>query len=283
MVLLDLETSKLTNVTAVERVSRYNANLFFWPGDPKRLGFLAIIDGNMTPFSMDRNGRNKKNLTQGTKGYTYGFEASPDGKHIAYHKSYQVYIAGPQGEHPLQVKTGNPFNFVPRWSRDGQWLLFLSGEHYNCHPFVVRADGTGLRKVGDRQGYSGVMQFLDVVDFHGGSSDCPVWAPDGKRIYYTARFGKGAGAAAVELMQTTVGGKVERLTRSKPGALHYHPTPSPDGRWIAVGSTRADGRRQLFVIPEGQGGSSGGDPRQVTRVPLGWAALHPHWRPSPLR
>ena len=53
----------------------------------------------------------------------------------------------------------------------------------------MRADGTGLRKLADRGGYRGVIEFLDVPDFHGGSSDIPAWSADGTAVYYTARVG----------------------------------------------------------------------------------------------
>jgi len=62
--LLDLATGKATHLTAVERVSSYNIGLFFWPGDPTRLGFQALIDGNSHPFRMDRDGKNKRDLTK---------------------------------------------------------------------------------------------------------------------------------------------------------------------------------------------------------------------------
>src|SRR5581483_12011312 len=41
--LLDMATGKATNLTAIERVSFYNSGLFFWPNDPARLGFQALI------------------------------------------------------------------------------------------------------------------------------------------------------------------------------------------------------------------------------------------------
>ncbi|HZP82922.1 MAG TPA: hypothetical protein VFB21_14885 [Chthonomonadaceae bacterium] len=268
MFLLDMATGKLTNVTAVERVSNYNTGLFYWPNDPHKLGFQALIQGDSHPFRMDRDGRNKKDLTEGSKEFAYGFGASPDGKRIAYHKSYQVWIADADGANAKQIETGHPFNFVPQWSPDGQWLLFLSGEHYDCHPYIVRRDGSGLRKVGDRQGYRGVVAFLDVPDFHGGSSDVPVWARDGNRIYYTAQFGK-----SVELMRTDVEGQSERLSHSPPGTLHYHPTPAPDGRQLLFGSNRT-GTRQLYVMP-----ASDGDARPITQVKPGWGAMWPHWQP----
>src|SRR5207253_11458661 len=135
--LVDLATGKLTNLTAVERVSEYNSGLFYWPNNPKKLGFQALIAGNSHPYSMDLDGRNKKNLTKESSEFAYGFSASPDGQRISYHKSYQVYLADADGSNAQRVQTGQPFNFVPQWSPDGQWLLFVAGEHYDCHPYVV--------------------------------------------------------------------------------------------------------------------------------------------------
>src|SRR5262249_40162483 len=145
--------------------------------------------GNSHPFVMDRDGRNKRDLTEGSREFAYGFGASPDGWRIAYHKGYKVYVADADGSNAREVQTGHPFNFAPQWSAGGAHLRSLSGEHYACHPHVVRADGTHLRKIADRAGYPGVVAFLDVPDFHGGSSDIPNWAADGRSIFYTARVG----------------------------------------------------------------------------------------------
>ena len=269
--LLDLKRGERRNVTAVGRVSTYNSGLFFWPNQPERLGFTAIIGGVSRPYSMGLDGQGKKDLTDGQPEFTYGFEASKDGRRICYHKSYQVYLADADGSGAVQVKTGNPFNFAPQWSPDGEWVLFVSGEHYDCHPHVIRADGTGLRKVASRAGYRGVTEFLDVPDFHGGSSDVPVWSADGRWIYFTA-----LAAGAVELFRAGRGsdGPIEQLTHTPTGVTHYHPKPSPDGRWVCFGSTRAEGRRQLFLMP-----APGGEVRQLTHVPAGWAAMHAHWNP----
>jgi Tol biopolymer transport system component len=267
--LLDLASGKTANLTAVERVSFYNSGLFFWPGNPKRLGFQALIEGNSHPFSMDRDGKNKRDLTKESKEFAYGFSAAPDGKRIAYHKNYQVYVADADGSHARHVKTGQPFNFVPQWSPDGAWLLFLSGAHYDCHPHIVRPDGTGLKKLASRAGYKGVVEFLDVPDFHGGSSDVPVWSADGRSIFYTALVGR-----RVELFRATLDGRSERLTESPAGTLHYHPQPSPDGRWLVYGSKR-DGVRQLVVML-----LSDQKERRITELSKGRGAMWPHWQPA---
>lgn len=268
--LVDFATGGAENVTAVERVSFYNAGVFFWPRDSSKLGFTPLIDGNSKPFRMDRDGRNKIDLTKNSQGFAYGFSSSPDGKRISYHENYQVYLADADGSNRIHVRTGHPFVFVPTWSPDGQWLLFVSGEHYDCHPHVVKADGSGLKKIADRGGYRGVVEFLDVPDFHGGSSDVPVWSSDGRAVYYTAKVGDN-----VELFRVGLDGATEQLTRSPAGTLHYHPKPSPDGKWLLYGSKR-DGVRNLYVM-------SLDDRREfaVTKVAAGVAAMHGYWRLGP--
>ncbi len=268
--LLNLSSGKLTNVTAVDRVSFYNTGVFFWPKDPNKLGFQALIGGDSHPFSMNVDGRNKKDLTENSKEFAYGFNASPDGKQIAYHKGYQIFIADADGTNAKRIDTGQTFNFAPQWSPDGEWLLFVAGEHYNCHPYIVRRDGSELRKVANRQGHRGEVTIFDVPDFHGGSSDVPLWSPNGKWIYYTAKIG-----AAVELMRVSLAGKIQQLTQTDGNRLNYHPKFSPDGKWIAFGSDRT-GIRQLYVMA-----ADGGAAHSITKCKPGWGAMWANWQPSP--
>lgn len=267
--LVDLASRNAVNVTGVDRVSKYNAGVFFWPKDDSKLGFTALIDGNSHPFRMDRDGRNKVDLTSGASEFTYGFSSSPDGQRIAYHKNYKVFLADADGSNAKQIETGQPFNFAPNWSPDGKWIQFLVGEHENCHPYLVAADGSGLRKLADRGGYHGSIEFLDVPDFHAGSSDGPIWSIDGRSQFYTALVD-----TRVELFQVTLDGQVTRLTNSAKGTLHYHPRPSPNGKWLAYGSKR-DGVRQLFVRD-----LSNHQETQITHVPAGKAAFWLHWQPA---
>lgn len=265
--LLDLAAGKVTNVTAVERVSHYNGGLFFLP-DGKGLGFTPLINGVSKPYLMDLDGRNKRDVSGKGGGFTYGYSASPDGKFICYHENYQIYVSAADGSNKKLIKTGNPFDFAPKWSPDGKWLLFVSGEHYNCHPHVVRPDGTGLKKLADRGGYRGVVEFLDVPDFHGGSSDVPVWSVDGALVVFTAKVGN-----SVELFQTTLDGKATQLTKSVEGSLHYHPQPSPDGKRIVYGSLRA-GARNIYVMD-----LSDRTEKRLTDLKTGSGAMWPHWQP----
>lgn len=277
--LVDVATGKVSNLTAVGRVSHYNGGLFFMPevktlgsvaqATTHRLGFTPLINGVSKPFVMDLDGRNKQDLSSTNEGFTYGYSASPDGNLISYHENYQVYIAKADGSEKRQINTGHPFDFGPRWSPDGKWLLFVSGEHYDCHPHIVRPDGTGLKKLADRAGYRGVTEFLDVDDFHGGSSDVPVWSVDSQSVFYTAKVGNN-----VELFQITLDGVNIQLTKTPDGTTHYHPTPSGDGRQLLYGSKR-NGVRQLFVMTLADLGET-----QLTHHKIGFGAMWPHWQPA---
>ena len=267
--LVDMASRKAQNVTAVDRVSFYNSGLFFWPADPSKLGFTALIDGNSQPFRMDRDGRNKTDLSKDSNGFSYGFSSSPDGSRISWHENYQISLADADGSNRIHVQTGHPFNFAPSWSPNGKWLLFVSGEHYNCHPHIVKADGTGLKKLVDRGGYRGVTQFLDVPDYHDGSSDVPVWAADGQSVFCTATI-----SGSVELLRVTLAGRISQLTHSAEGTSHYHPKPSPDGQWLVYGSNR-NGSRNLYVMQ-----LADGKEHPLTNVPAGHAAMHAWWQPA---
>src|SRR5262249_39253310 len=165
------------------------------------------------------------------KNLVHGLSVSPDGKRSAFEDpGYRLYLADGDGSNAKQVKTGLRFHLMPSWSPDGSWVLFVAGEHYDCHPYVIKADGTGLKKLASRNGYRGVIDVLDVYDFHDGSSDLPVWAADSKSVFYTAKVGRN-----VELFRVTLDGKSVKFSDGPAGAMHYHPAPSPDGKWLAYG------------------------------------------------
>ncbi|MCA9107451.1 MAG: PD40 domain-containing protein [Planctomycetales bacterium] len=266
--LVDLETGAIDNLTEVERVSIYNTGLFFLP-DGSGFGFTPLIDGISVPFVMDRDGRNKRDVSGRTRGFAYGFSASPDGELIAYHENYQLVISKADGSDKRTIETGHPFNFAPAWSPDGQHLLFVSGEHYDCHPHIVDRAGNDLRKIADRGGYRGVVERLKHPDFHSESSDLPVWSRDGRSIFFTALV-----RDRVELMRASLDGKVSQLSDSAAGVRHYHPSPSPDGTQILFGSDR-DGTMRLFVAD-----LDGDNAIPITDVPPDSCAMHGFWRPG---
>ena len=211
----------------------------------------------------------EKKKSELIKNLVHGRSISPDGKRCAFEDpGYRLYLAYADGSNAKQVETGLRFHLMPSWSPDGSWVLFVAGEHYDCHPHVIKADGTGLKKLASRNGYRGVIDILDVYDFHDGSSDLPVWAPDSKSVFYTAKKGRN-----VELFRVTLDGKSEQLSDGPAGAMHYHPAASPDGKWLAYGSKR-DGVRQLYVMR-----LSDKKEWRITDLAKGRAAMWPSWQP----
>jgi Tol biopolymer transport system component len=66
---------------------------------------------------------------------------------------------------------------------------------------------------------------------------------------------------------------IRPLARREP--LHYHPQPSPEGKWLVYGSKR-DGVRNLFVM-----NLADRTERTITTNKPGTGAMWPHWQPAP--
>lgn len=264
--LVDMASGEVRNLTAVERVSNYNAALRF-QADGARLQFVAVMaPGDERLYTMALDGTDKRASSLDA----CGLSISGDGTRVAHSQGYQIHLADADGGNAMQVQTGLPYNHQPLWSPDGQWVLFVAGEMNNSHPHVVRRDGTGLRQVGDLNGHEGWASDYDTPDYRRSSGDYPCWSHDSRWIYYAARAGE-----AVELLRTSLGGETEQLTHSPAGTTTHSPTSSPDGKWLAFGSD-ATGARQLYVARP-----DGGDSRQLTHLAPGHAAKFFYWQNLP--
>jgi eukaryotic-like serine/threonine-protein kinase len=96
-------------------------------------------------------------------------------------------------------------------SRDGRWLVYQTAVPQE-DLFVVRPDGTGLRRLTDDR-------FKDRQ---------PRWSPDGTRIaFYSNRGG------SYEIWTIRADGSGLERAAALPGTRAFHPIWSPDGRWLA--------------------------------------------------
>lgn len=170
---------------------------------------------------------------------------------------YALFGVGADGrdEHRLAKEQGDPstpaglfFETDPAWSPGDRLIAFASRRDGHSHIYVMRADGTGVRRVTNTA----------MDDGH------PTWSPDGRRIAF-AREG------ALFVVPAT-GGPARRLGRGFGEATA--PAWSPNGRLVAY-----DYRRPGFSIREiWLVGADGRHPRQLTR--LRQVSTLPSWSPD---
>ena len=198
--LLSLETGASRQLTT-GLARDFNAE---WSPDGKLIAFLSTRDGAPQIYLIAVDGGEARALTAVQQGLGSGPAWSPDGKSIAFTagpaveppapgKPYRVnrniyrfdmlgyldnvaqdvYVIDATGGEPRQLTNDSWHNVAPRWSPDGQEILFSSMFQPDSHGVfvsfkVVDLDGD-VREIVKETG-------IDV------SAD---WTPDGKRIVFT--------------------------------------------------------------------------------------------------
>lgn len=150
---------------------------------------------------------------------------------------YILDVSAP-GAVPRRLTERKEPEYNGAFSPDGKQVLFvaitLSGTQGNLDIELVKADGSGLKKLaGD----------------HGKLShqDWPAWSPDGRRFAFTSTHDGNQ-----ELYTAKADGSaITRLTQS-PG-IDAHPCWSPDGQSIAFATDRWGGLELASIRPDGSG------------------------------
>ena len=177
---------------------------------------------------------------------------SPDGKRIAFTSDRgggdNIWIMNRDGSDKRQV-TKESFRLLnqPSWSPDGQYIT--AKKHFT----TARSLGTGEVWVYHVSGGAGVALVKRASESHQKELGEPIYAPDGKSIYYTRNVTPGSRFIYAQDSNSDLfnieeydleTGEVSTAVSGLGGSVR--PTPSPDGKKIAF-VRRERTRSKLYV------------------------------------
>ncbi|MDQ2982566.1 MAG: hypothetical protein M3R70_01380 [Actinomycetota bacterium] len=173
-----------------------------WSPDGKHLAFERGGGNESHIYVVGSDGRGLRRLNDQL---SHSAAWSPDGRQIAYLRKTDstadtsaIYVVNVNGTHEYRATTpASTFGSVPEWSPDSTSLMFVRfvGSGFDHREIVVvQRDGTAERRVADR-------------------AFAPVWAPNGRRIAYTAEGHPHAcGGRIAILVAKTDGATAKRVT-----------------------------------------------------------------------
>ena len=222
-----------------------------------RMGDEAAI------FVSNLDGSGLRRLTSGSNDVTPIW--SPDGQFIAFASSRagneDVWIVRADGT-GLRNLTNDPSgDSHPAWSPDGKRIVFCStrGDGENDDIYVINVDGTGLVRLTDNGLYWDTF---------------PSFSPDGKKILFRRllriRSPEGTAFNSEIFVMNADGSDATNV--SKDAFFDGWPAWSPDGRYIAFSSNRAD-YYQIFVMK-----ADGSEAQQIVHSSSN--DMRPKWLPG---
>jgi Tol biopolymer transport system component len=188
----DLNYYTNVSVTADSRVVATTQMEFSWDA---WVALMAALD-SAKPITSD--------------GRVNGPTWSPDGRIVYFNVADgNIWLMGADGSNPKQLTSNTEeANLFPRFSPDGQYIVFDSDRAGSLQIWRIDSDGNNPKQLTDSP-------------FQDWSLDC---SPDGKWVVYS-KWGPEKGIWKVPME----GGNPVRLT----GTEEHFPTISPDGRMIA--------------------------------------------------
>jgi len=185
-------------------------------------------------------------------------QISPDGSRIVYVRNFMdimndrrrsnLWIINTDGTRHRPLTSGNNNNFSPRWSPDGNRLLFASTREGDGVELYIRWMDTGQ-----------TAKITNLTQSPGGLS----WSPDGEWIAFTMFVPR------AEKPMVSLPGKPEGADWSEPARVVDKLQYRSDGSGYLK-----DGYTHVFVIP-----ADGGTPRQLTTGDFNHNGT-PQWTPD---
>ena len=212
-----------------------------WSPDGSSITYFAFLDGTAEMHVMNPDGTDDETLGAGFRP-----ALSPDGLKIAADifvadlETHQIYVMGSDGRNRVRLTHTRAYESAPRWSPDGERLVFFSLR--DAYPYEALREAQSEIYSMNSDG-SNPTKLTKL----GAKSKYPRWSPDGSRIAFETDWG---GNEDIYVMRAD-GGALTNVT-NHPGR-ERNAAWSPDGARIVFASDRA-GDFDLYIlkIPEAQ-------------------------------
>lgn len=214
--------------------------------------FASERDGDARTYRVSAEGRDEAPVvTDGPSSFVY--ELNPTGDRLALIVGHDIALARPDGSDLRALTKTDGVDWYPRFSPDGEWLLFESARSSFRDIYRLRVrDGVTERLTDNREGN------FDAV-----------WAPGGDRIVFaSSRHGQ------LDLFMMAADGRSQVRLTDHPGDA-VKPAWSPVATEIAYLSAR-DGEDDVLVIRP--------DTKVITNVTAGTGRVESFaWHPRERR
>ncbi len=228
------------------------------------IAFTTMQGSNWQIYAMNADGSGQRRLTVGVRG---GYEPSwsPDGARLVFQYD-GLWIADISTADISRIsldlsggKLENPYLVKPAWSPGGEWIVFLNESGFAGDIYLVRPDGTELKR----------LTSTGDVSRDGNL----VWSPDGKRIAFSAGVGGELEIYVLDIAEALQGKDDRRQLTDSPALVRNLVSSwSPDGSRIAFSSDR-DGNMEIYLMDP-----DGGSVTSLTDHPA--RDVEPCWSPD---
>jgi Tol biopolymer transport system component len=259
-------------------------------------------------YTTDLDGRDRKDI-RSEPGYAYGAALSPDGRKVAYHitsnplrPGYEIYVLDVVSAEKLLIISDEKYiHFCPKWSPDGQWLLYNRCAHLEdpghdrSDLWISRSDASEHRELITGQSHWFAAS-VGTPERHSSGSNTAVWSADGRKIAaalllpdsqtawpfqanrpdtdhfnrdYHPELARGGTQICLIDPETR---EIIPITQEDPPTWCFRPVYSPDGSQIAYMRADVGQMSELWVM-----NSDGSNQRFLTRGHNGTGADHARW------